>query len=80
MGSLLCGGVLLMVWYFVFRMIFPNFPGRQRVILLGSDSVFPEIVARSAGYEVLGPGCALSVRLCPPWRRNLRPMKSWWAT
>jgi lipopolysaccharide/colanic/teichoic acid biosynthesis glycosyltransferase len=53
-GSLLCG-VLLMLWYFVFRLIFPNFPGRQRVLLLGSDSVFPEIGGALAGYEVLGP-------------------------
>ncbi len=58
MGSLLCG-VLLVVWLFVFRMIFPNFPGRERVLLLGSDVAFPEIggvlAAGDGGYEVLGP-------------------------
>jgi lipopolysaccharide/colanic/teichoic acid biosynthesis glycosyltransferase len=57
-GSVLCG-VLLVIWFFVFRLIFRNFPGRQRVLLLGSDATFPEIggalAAAGGGYQVLGP-------------------------
>lgn len=58
LGSVLCG-TLLVVWFLVFRMIFPNFPWRERVLLLGSDAAFPEIggvlAAGDGGYEVLGP-------------------------
>jgi lipopolysaccharide/colanic/teichoic acid biosynthesis glycosyltransferase len=57
-GSALCG-ILLGAWFFFFRLLFPNFPGRQRVLLLGSDVAFPEIggalAAADGGYEVLGP-------------------------
>lgn len=57
-GSVVCGA-LLMVWFFVFRRIFPNFPAQRRVLLLGSDAAFPEIGAVLAGaggaYQVLGP-------------------------
>jgi lipopolysaccharide/colanic/teichoic acid biosynthesis glycosyltransferase len=68
MGSVLCG-VLLVIWFLVFRLIFPNFPGRQRVLLLGSDVAFPEIggalAAADGGYVVLGP---------LPFPGNLRTM------
>lgn len=47
-GSVICG-VLLIVWFFVFRRIFPNFPAQRRVLLLGSDAAFPEIGAVLAG-------------------------------
>jgi len=56
-GSVLCG-VFLVVWFLVFRLIFPNFPERRRVLFLGSDAVFPEIgevLAAGFGYQVLGP-------------------------
>jgi lipopolysaccharide/colanic/teichoic acid biosynthesis glycosyltransferase len=56
-GSLLCG-VSMLVWYVVFRLIFPGFPAKRRVLLLGSDVAFPEIeevLATEAGeYEMLG--------------------------
>ncbi|MGA3185494.1 MAG: sugar transferase [Bryobacteraceae bacterium] len=68
LGSVLCG-LLLLIWYFVFRMLFPNFPGRQRVLLLGSDTAFPEIgdmlAEADGGYQVLGP---------LPFPGNLRAM------
>jgi lipopolysaccharide/colanic/teichoic acid biosynthesis glycosyltransferase len=58
MGSLLCGA-LLMVWYLIFRMVFPRFPAKRRVLLLGSDVAFPEIegvLAEGTGsYQLLGP-------------------------
>jgi lipopolysaccharide/colanic/teichoic acid biosynthesis glycosyltransferase len=58
MGSLLCG-VSLAVWYFIFRLIFPGFPAKPRVLLLGTDVAFPEIeevLAASAGsFQLLGP-------------------------
>jgi lipopolysaccharide/colanic/teichoic acid biosynthesis glycosyltransferase len=58
MGSLLCG-VLLAIWFLIFRMIFPNFPAPHRVLLLGSDVAFPEIggalTAGTGGYQVVGP-------------------------
>jgi lipopolysaccharide/colanic/teichoic acid biosynthesis glycosyltransferase len=58
MGSLLCG-VSLMVWYFVFRLIFPGFPAKRRVLLLGTDVAFPEIegvlTAEVGEYQLLGP-------------------------
>jgi lipopolysaccharide/colanic/teichoic acid biosynthesis glycosyltransferase len=67
-ASVLCG-VLLVVWFFAFQLLFPNFPGLQRVLLLGSDPVFPEIggVLAAAGgdYQVLGP---------VPFPGNLRSM------
>lgn len=57
MGSILCG-VSLMAWYLIFRLIFPNFPGKKRVLLLGTDVAFPEIeavlAAGTEGYESLG--------------------------
>jgi lipopolysaccharide/colanic/teichoic acid biosynthesis glycosyltransferase len=67
-GSVLCG-ILLLLWFFVCHLLFPNFPGPQRVLLLGSDVVFPEIggvlAAAGGGYEVLGP---------LPFPDNLRSM------
>ena len=58
MGSLLCG-VSLAVWYFIFRVVFPGFPAKRRVLLLGTDVAFPEIegaLAAGAGsYQLLGP-------------------------
>ncbi len=58
LGSALCA-LLLIAWYMVFRRLFPNFPGEQRVLLLGSDEAFPEIggalVERAGSYRVLGP-------------------------
>jgi len=58
MGSLLCG-VSLLVWYLIFRIVFPGFPAKRRVLLLGSDVAFPEIegvLAAGAGsYQLLGP-------------------------
>ena len=58
MGSLLCG-ISLAVWYFIFRLIFPGFPAKRRVLLLGADVAFPEIegaLAAGAGsYQLLGP-------------------------
>jgi lipopolysaccharide/colanic/teichoic acid biosynthesis glycosyltransferase len=68
MGSVL-SGTLLMVWYFLFRILFPNFPGQERVLLLGSDVAFAEIggvlAAADGGYHVLGP---------LPFPDNLRSM------
>jgi lipopolysaccharide/colanic/teichoic acid biosynthesis glycosyltransferase len=58
MGSLLCGA-LLVVWYLFFRIIFPGFPTKRRVLLLGSDVAFPEIegalAAGTGSYQLLGP-------------------------
>jgi len=58
MGSLLCGASLL-VWYFLFQLIFPGFPAKRRVLLLGSDVAFPEIegvlAAGTGSYQMLGP-------------------------
>jgi lipopolysaccharide/colanic/teichoic acid biosynthesis glycosyltransferase len=58
MGSLVCAA-LLMLWFLVFRQMFPGFPGSQRVLLLGSDAAFSEIggalAVAGGGYEVLGP-------------------------
>ena len=58
LGSLLCG-VSLVVWYFIFRFIFPGFPAKRRVLLLGTDVAFPEIegvLTEEAGeYQLLGP-------------------------
>ncbi len=58
MGSLFCG-VALMVWYLIFRMIFPGFPAKRRVLLLGSDVAFPEIegvlASATENYVLLGP-------------------------
>ena len=58
MGSLFCG-VALMVWYLIFRMIFPGFPAKRRVLLLGSDVSFPEIegvlASATESYDLLGP-------------------------
>jgi lipopolysaccharide/colanic/teichoic acid biosynthesis glycosyltransferase len=58
MGSLFCG-VALMVWYLIFRMIFPGFPAKRRVLLLGSDVAFPEIegvlASATESYDLLGP-------------------------
>ena len=58
MGSVLCGASLA-VWYFVFRLIFPWFPAKRRVLLLGSDVSFPEIegvlAAGTGSYQLLGP-------------------------
>jgi lipopolysaccharide/colanic/teichoic acid biosynthesis glycosyltransferase len=72
MGSLL-SGVLLMFWFYVFGIIFPDFPGRERVLLLGSDAAFAEIGAVLAGagggYEILGP---------LPLSGNLRSMANEW--
>jgi lipopolysaccharide/colanic/teichoic acid biosynthesis glycosyltransferase len=56
-GSLLCG-VSLVVWYFIFRLIFPGFPAQRRVLLLGTDVAFPEIegvLAGAGSYQLLGP-------------------------
>jgi lipopolysaccharide/colanic/teichoic acid biosynthesis glycosyltransferase len=68
LGTVLCG-VLLVAWFFVFHRIFPNFPGPQRVLLLGSDAAFPEIggvlAGTGGGYQVLGP---------VPFSDNLRSM------
>jgi lipopolysaccharide/colanic/teichoic acid biosynthesis glycosyltransferase len=58
MGSML-SALLLMVWFFVFRLIFRDFPARQRVLLLGADQAFPEIggalATAGGGYQVFGP-------------------------
>jgi lipopolysaccharide/colanic/teichoic acid biosynthesis glycosyltransferase len=58
MGSLLCGASLA-VWYLIFRTIFPGFPAKRRVLLLGSDVAFPEIegvlAAGTGSYQLLGP-------------------------
>ncbi len=68
-GSVL-SGVLLVVWFFVFRLIFPNFPGRQKVLFLGYDAAFPELegaLAGAGGYKMLGT---------VPFPENLRAMNS----
>lgn len=58
MGSALCAALLL-IWYLAFRLIFADFPPRPRVLLLGSDPVFPEIwgflMAGAGGAHLLGP-------------------------
>ncbi len=58
LGSALCAA-LLVIWYLLFRMIFPQFPERQRVLLLGTDVAFPEIEGALSGdsgsHTVLGP-------------------------
>lgn len=55
-GSILCG-VALFAWYFVFRMMFPDFPAKRRILLLGSDVAFPEIerVLGAGECQLLGP-------------------------
>jgi lipopolysaccharide/colanic/teichoic acid biosynthesis glycosyltransferase len=53
LGSLL-SGALLVVWYFIFRIVFPKLSAQPRLLLLGSNVAFPEI-ARASGYQMLGP-------------------------
>jgi lipopolysaccharide/colanic/teichoic acid biosynthesis glycosyltransferase len=67
-GSAICA-LLLVGWYLVFRLVFPNFPSEQRVVLLGSDVAFPEI-GGVAGYRVLGPF---------PYPEDIRSMANEWA-
>lgn len=58
MGSVLCGASLL-IWYLIFRIVFPGFPAKRRVLLVGSDVAFPEIEAALAAgegsYQLVGP-------------------------
>lgn len=58
LGSLLCAAMLLL-WYLIFRLSFPDFPPQPRVLLLGSDPAFPDIggflLAGAGEYKMLGP-------------------------
>lgn len=68
MGSAICA-ILLLSWFSIFRLVFPNFPGDRRVLLLGSDVAFAEI-ARADGFRALGP---------LPFPADIRSMVSEWS-
>jgi lipopolysaccharide/colanic/teichoic acid biosynthesis glycosyltransferase len=73
LGSVIAG-VLLVLWYLAFRLLFPGLPGHRRILLLGEDVAFPEL----GGLLTTGPGGAYQILGPLPFPADPRPVANEW--